>query len=148
VPVSGPMDPDSAILANELLGNDEHAAVLEVTLLGPTLRFERDSRIAITGALFEVELEGRGLPTPLVADVAAGGRLRFGGRYGGCRAYIAVAGGLCGSGRRRDVPVLRSPASRGSRYPASRRVCGFFLDTATIRGAVRCVLASAGTHIA
>ena len=48
VPVSGPMDQTSAKLANLILGNDESAAVLEMTLLGPTLEFLNDTYISIT----------------------------------------------------------------------------------------------------
>ena len=50
VPVSGAMDQASAKLANLLLGNDESSAVLEMTLLGPTLEFMNDTYISITGA--------------------------------------------------------------------------------------------------
>ena len=47
VPVAGVMDPYSAALANALLGNDEHAAVLEITLVGPKLVFLEDSAFAL-----------------------------------------------------------------------------------------------------
>ena len=50
VPVSGSMDQTSAKLANLLLGNDESSAVLEMTLVGPTLEFMNDTYISITGA--------------------------------------------------------------------------------------------------
>ena len=38
VPAGGAADPWSAILANRLVGNEDGAAVLEITLIGPTLR--------------------------------------------------------------------------------------------------------------
>ena len=37
VPVAGPMDAYSHRLANALVGNDDDAAALEITLLGPEL---------------------------------------------------------------------------------------------------------------
>lgn len=44
VPPSGPFDSYSFRLGNRLLGNPEGAPGLEVTLKGPTLRFNRDTR--------------------------------------------------------------------------------------------------------
>src|SRR5690606_4807715 len=46
VPPSGPMDSLSFRLANRLLHNSADAAALEITLNGPTLRFNRSTRIA------------------------------------------------------------------------------------------------------
>ena len=40
VPSSGAADRVSAVLANSILGNPENAAVLEYTLLGPTVQFK------------------------------------------------------------------------------------------------------------
>jgi antagonist of KipI len=37
VPVAGPMDPYSHRLANRLVGNEDTAAALEITLIGPEL---------------------------------------------------------------------------------------------------------------
>ena len=42
VPVAGPMDPYSHRMANRLVGNDEHAAALEITLAGPELETSGD----------------------------------------------------------------------------------------------------------
>ena len=39
VPYSGVMDVYAASLANSLLGNDVHAAVMEITMTGPFLNF-------------------------------------------------------------------------------------------------------------
>ena len=44
IPVAGPMDPWSHARANRLVGNDARAATLEITLAGPTLRFESAGR--------------------------------------------------------------------------------------------------------
>ena len=59
VPVAGPMDPFSHRLANALAGNDRDAALLEVTLLGPELAFEDERLVAVTGAEFDLSLDGR-----------------------------------------------------------------------------------------
>ena len=49
-PPSGPMDSWSFRLANLLVGNPAGAAGLEAQFIGPTLRFQRDAVIAVTGA--------------------------------------------------------------------------------------------------
>ena len=59
VPVAGPMDPCAHRLANALVGNGRDAATLEVTLMGPELEFDDERMVAVTGAEFEVMLDGR-----------------------------------------------------------------------------------------
>ena len=51
VPPSGPMDDLSFRLGNRLVGNDEGAAGLELTVNGPTLRFHRAATICLTGEM-------------------------------------------------------------------------------------------------
>ncbi len=94
VPVSGPMDPRSHRIANALVGNPRTAAVLEVTLVGPALRFDERCAVAIGGARFDVKVNGVPAPYETAFVVPAGGELRFGGRQSGARAYLAVAGGI------------------------------------------------------
>jgi antagonist of KipI len=94
VPVAGPMDPVSHRIANTLVGNDADAATLEVTLLGPELEFEDERTIAVTGAEFEITLDGRPAPMNAPFIVTAESHLRFGRRERGARAYVAIAGGI------------------------------------------------------
>jgi antagonist of KipI len=94
VPVAGPMDPVSHRLANALVGNGRGAALLEITLIGPELGFEDERLVAITGAQFELWLDGRQAPSQAPFTVCAGSRLRFGSRQLGARAYLAVSGGI------------------------------------------------------
>jgi antagonist of KipI len=94
VPVAGPMDPVSHRLANALVGNGRNAALLEITLIGPELEFEDERLVAITGAQFELWLDGRQAPSQAPFTVCAGSRLRFGSRQLGARAYLAVSGGI------------------------------------------------------
>ena len=49
VPVSGAMDQFALRAANLLVGNDENAAALEMTVIGPTVEFDADAVIAVTG---------------------------------------------------------------------------------------------------
>ena len=94
VPVAGPMDPVSHRLANALVGNGRDAALLEITLLGPELEFDDERLIAVTGAVFDVWLDGRAVPHNAPFTAAAGSRLRFSERRLGARAYLAIAGGI------------------------------------------------------
>lgn len=94
VPVAGPMDPLAHRVANACVGNARDAATLEVTLLGPELRFERGATIAVAGADLSATLDGAALPRHTPARVRPGATLRFGERRAGARAYLAVAGGL------------------------------------------------------
>ncbi len=95
VPPSGPFDSLSFRLGNRLLGNDENAAGLECTLNGPTLRFNRDTRIALTGADMGATLDGESVPRYQAVTVIAGQTLKLGKVNGtGARAYIAVDSGI------------------------------------------------------
>jgi urea carboxylase len=95
VPPSGPMDAFSHRLANRLVGNPGNAAALEITLSGPTLRFNGAATIALTGADMGATLDG--VPMPLYEPVAvqAGQVLAMGAVKGaGNRATLAVRHGF------------------------------------------------------
>ncbi|MCU5785958.1 urea carboxylase [Alloalcanivorax marinus] len=95
VPPSGPFDALSFRLGNRLLGNQETAAGLEFTLNGPTLRFNRATRVALTGADMNATLDGEPVDSYQAIAVGAGQTLKLGKVSGhGARAYLTVAGGL------------------------------------------------------
>ena len=95
VPPSGPMDSLAFRLANRLVDNVESAAGLEITLAGPTLRFNCDSVIAVCGAPIDARLDGEPLAQWRSCPVKSGALLQFGKIAGpGCRAYLAVQGGV------------------------------------------------------
>lgn len=95
VPPSGPMDSVSFRLANRLLNNPTDAAALEMTLSGPTLQFQSDTVITITGADMQATLDGVPVPRYQTIPVSAGQVLVFGKVLGqGARAYLAIAGGI------------------------------------------------------
>ena len=50
VPLSGALDPYACRVANLLVGNPEEAAVLEITVMGPTLDVLALADIALAGA--------------------------------------------------------------------------------------------------
>ena len=99
VPVSGALDWYSHRLANLLLGNDRQMATLEVTLMGPHVRFDAAVAIAVTGAEFRLTLDDVPVEMNRVIEVGSGSIVKFGERRHGARAYLAVAGGV-------DVPEV------------------------------------------
>ncbi|PWW07433.1 antagonist of KipI [Paenibacillus cellulosilyticus] len=90
----GAMDDYALRVANLLVGNEEGEAGLELTLTGPVLRAEEDLLIAITGADMAPHIDGHELATWRPVFVPAGATIRFGAARLGCRAYVAVAGGI------------------------------------------------------
>ncbi|MGM3159683.1 urea carboxylase [Dickeya undicola] len=95
VPPSGPFDSRSFRLGNQLLGNAPDTAGLEITLRGPTLRFNRDCAFVITGAAIDARLDDVPLIGWQTHHARAGQTLTLGDIQGaGCRSYLLLAGGL------------------------------------------------------
>ena len=98
VPPSGPMDSLSLRLANQAIGNPESAAVLEITLSGPTLQFRSNTIFCLTGAEMTARLDGMEIPFWEQIEAQAGQILKIGRVVGaGARSYLAIVGGF-------DVP--------------------------------------------
>ena len=107
IPLSGALDQQSYLLANLLVGNDEGAAVIECTLLGPELQFDASAVVAVTGAEATVRVNGLEMPRSESFPVREGDKLTFDFMKLGARCFIAVAGGI-------DVPeVLGSRSTYG-----------------------------------
>ena len=95
VPLSGAMDQTSAGLANALLNNRKACAVLEMTLVGPKLRFHCDTEICLTGAALQGKInETKAVLLNQPTMVQSGDVLSFGKSLWGTRAYLAVKGGF------------------------------------------------------
>ena len=94
IPISGGLDQYSLRAANLLVGNDEGAAVLEATLLGPELLFRQAAIVAVTGAEAAPKLNGKPQPRNESFAVRADDRLGFDFMRAGARIYIAIAGGI------------------------------------------------------
>jgi len=89
-------------VANLLVGNDEGAAGLEVTLGGLQLRFEDERVVAWCGGDFDVRIGSRVLPAGHAGVVSAGEKLEIGAPKTGCRSWLSISGGI-------DVePILNS----------------------------------------
>ena len=104
VSTSGAMDNHSFHIANILVGNDMGEGALEMTFIGPTLKFTSDNIIAVTGGDLTPMLDGSEFPMYRAVLVKEGQTLSFAGARNGCRGYIAFAGGL-------DIPVVMGSKS-------------------------------------
>lgn len=104
IPSSGVMDVIAHRIANLLVGNDENQATLEMTLIGPSIYFEKDTLISICGADLSPAINNIPVPLwrPLV--IKKGCKLDFSVSKKGCRCYLAAAGGF-------DVPEVMNSRS-------------------------------------
>jgi biotin-dependent carboxylase-like uncharacterized protein len=110
VPVSGAMDEYAFAVANLLVGNRLNDASLEITLIGPELETLHKAQIAVAGADFPLAINGNLVSMWQTINIEKGDLITFAGSaQSGCRAYLAVKGGI-------DVPLVlgsRSTYARG-----------------------------------
>jgi antagonist of KipI len=97
--VSGAMDPQALRIANALVANPLNAATLEINQAGPSLLFTTDLLIALTGACLSPCINNIPVKEWRPILVKQGSILTFGAPRLGCRAYMAVGGGV-------DVPLM------------------------------------------
>lgn len=112
VSVAGAMDRFASRIANLLAGNSEDAAVLELTLRGGRFRFAAGCFAALAGAEMAAAVDGTPVANWSCFYIPAGGELSLGWAQSGCRAYLAIAGGI-------DVPPVL-----GSRSTYTRAAIG------------------------
>ncbi|MCP3738475.1 biotin-dependent carboxyltransferase family protein [Rossellomorea sp. BNER] len=91
---SGVMDPLAHRISNLLVGNDENEPTIEITLLGPVMEFTETTLISICGANMNATIDGQPAPLWRTILIKKGSELRIGQSRQGCRAYIAIAGGI------------------------------------------------------
>jgi len=104
VPVCGAVDSFAYRVANALVGNLQGQAVLEATIFGPTLKVLNQGLIAVTGGNLTPLINNTPLPMWKSIAMHPDDVLQFKGVKSGCRAYIAVAGGI-------DVPLVMGSRS-------------------------------------
>ena len=108
IPPAGAQDYRSFALASLLVGNplppppltpgDPGLAGLEFLAIGPTLQFQTELLVALTGGHVDAKLDGEPFPMWTAVRVPAGSTLKVGKVGPGARGYLAVAGGI-------DVPL-------------------------------------------
>lgn len=101
---SGVMDPFAHRVANLLAGNEENAATLEITMVGPVIEFGKNTCIALCGADLSPKVNDQEVGMWRTVAVKKGDILSFGAPRSGCRSYLAVSGGL-------DVPEVMNSRS-------------------------------------
>ncbi|ATO54498.1 biotin-dependent carboxyltransferase family protein [Loigolactobacillus coryniformis] len=107
--VSGVMDPWMFRLANLLVNNSTDAAVLEITSVGPTLQFNQDCIVALTGATGIATLDGQPFPFYQARLILSGQQLAIKQLINGTRSYLAVVGGF-------QVPMVMGSRATSTRY--------------------------------
>lgn len=105
---SGAMDQAAYRFANALVGNRRGEAVLECTVMGPTLLFTGDAVAALAGADMNPTLDGRPVEMGKAFVIRGGQVLALGMAERGLRTYLAVAGGI-------DVPSVLGSRSTNIR---------------------------------
>jgi antagonist of KipI len=94
VSLGGGLDSFGLRVANLLVGNDEGAAGLEITLGGLQLRFEDERVVAWCGGDFDVRIGSRALPAGHAGLVSAGEKMKIGVPKLGCRSWLSISGGI------------------------------------------------------
>ncbi len=94
VPTSGVLDDYAGRIANWLVGNPASYASLEMTLIGARIEILSELDIAITGAAMQPQLNGRPCRQWTTIRVHPGDILSLGPADSGCRAYLAITGGI------------------------------------------------------
>jgi antagonist of KipI len=95
----GALDLVAAQIANLLVANPIEAALLEITLGSMRLRFDDTRAVAWCGGDFAVEIAETTIPAGRPAIVKPGEELKIGPSECGCRAWLAIGGGV-------EVPPL------------------------------------------
>jgi len=102
-PASGAFDPFLASIANHLTGNESSAALLEFSVMGPTLKFHQPTVFAIAAFDCRFLLDGKEAPLFQALQAETDSILQF-QQMQSWFGYIAFAGGL-------DAPHVLGSAS-------------------------------------
>ena len=104
IPVSGVLDYFAFRSANLLVGNPENSAVLEITIMGPRLEILTDTDLSVTGAEMAIILNDQPVESWKSLRTRPGDILEIQQVKSGCRAYLAVSGGI-------EVPAVMGSRS-------------------------------------
>lgn len=92
VSIGGVMDDFSAKIANIICNKKENAPIVEMTLQGTEILFNKDAFIAITGSGAMATINNIDVPFYKLLHVPAFAILKMKPRAEGCRSYLAIAG--------------------------------------------------------
>ena len=94
IPTSGFMDQESAWAANKIVDNDREESLVEITLKGPTLLFNNNCTISITGGDFNPLINDMPIKMYESINVKLGDTLKINNTKNGARCYLAISGGI------------------------------------------------------
>jgi len=94
IPTSGFMDQESAWAANKIVDNDREESLIEITLKGPTLLFNSNCTISITGGDFNPLINDMPIKMYESINVKLGDTLKINNTKNGARCYLAISGGI------------------------------------------------------
>ncbi len=94
VPSSGYMDRESAQIANLIIDNPINNPLIEATLIGPTIKFEKPTFICITGSDFNPMLNESRISLYTPVEVNKGDILKLNNSSIGSRCYISIKGDI------------------------------------------------------
>ncbi|EDM65567.1 regulator of kinase autophosphorylation inhibitor [Moritella sp. PE36] len=118
----GPADLHSYLWANKILSNNSNMATIEIHYGLMTLRVLTDTRIAICGAEFGVNINNRPALNWQTHNVKAGDIIQYGGAKTGKCGYLAVLGGLQTEQIYQSrSTVIRDELSESTRSPLYKR---------------------------
>lgn len=92
VPISGAMDQNLSCLANLLVGNKPEEAVVEMTLLGPKVKFQHTETIAVCAPKANAFINNKLISINRQIKINPGDILEV--KNIQSRAYLAIAGGI------------------------------------------------------
>ena len=104
MPVAGPMDSESYLLGQALVGNTTPLGALECTVLPPTLIVQGTCIVAFTGADMHPTINNVVVPRYIPFICHEGDIISGGFSQCGVRMYIAFSGGI-------DVPAINGSVS-------------------------------------
>ena len=104
MPVAGPMDSESYLLGQALVGNKELLGALECTVLPPTLTVQGTCIVAFTGADMHPTINNIVVPRYIPFICHEGDIISGSFSQCGVRMYIAFSGGI-------DVPTINGSVS-------------------------------------
>ncbi|MDZ5471628.1 biotin-dependent carboxyltransferase family protein [Bacillus sp. 31A1R] len=91
---SGAMDSYALRIANMIVDNQDMESTIEITMMGPTLRFDKSATISIFGANMSPEINGIPVQTGKPLLIQRGEIVSFRKLVSGARCYLAVHGGI------------------------------------------------------
>lgn len=101
---SGAMDKRALRLGNILVGNEDNAAGIEMTLMGISATVLDRTVAAFTGADISPKINGKSVSMNKAILLMPGDKIETGFAVSGCRAYLSLKGGV-------DVPVVMGSRS-------------------------------------